>query len=105
MVSASGNYFESRPSGANDMQDSVFVITLPKDDASLSVTSGNNTQTFDVKAGANAFTVPMGPGKRSFSVSRNGAVVGGLSGGFLKDITLHHLQLQSLCGHVASWRV
>jgi hypothetical protein len=39
-------------------RDSVFVITLLKDDASLSVTSGNNTQTFDAKAVANAFTVP-----------------------------------------------
>jgi hypothetical protein len=84
---ASGNYFEGRPSGADDMQDSVFVITLLKDDASLLVTSGNNTQTFDAKAGANAFTIPMGLGKQTFSVSRNSAAIGGLSGDSLKDIT------------------
>lgn len=64
-----------------------FVITLLKDDASLSVTSSNNTQTFDAKAGANAFTVPVGLGKQSFSVSRNGAAISGLSGDALKDIT------------------
>lgn len=69
------------------MQDSVFVITLLKDDASLSVTSGNNTQTFDAKAGTNAFTVLMDLGKQSFSVSRNGAAIDGLSGDSLKDIT------------------
>lgn len=69
------------------MQDSVFVITLLKDDASLSVTSGNNTQTFDAKASTNAFTVPMDLGKQSFSVSRNGAAIDGLSGDSLKDIT------------------
>ena len=83
---AQGKYFEGRPSGADDMQDSVFVITLLEDDASLSVAFGNNTQTFDAKAGANAFAVPMGLGKQSFSVSCNGAF-GGLSGGSLKDIT------------------
>lgn len=80
----SGNYFEGRPDGADDMHDSVFVITLLKDDANLLVTSGNNTQTFDAKADANAFTVPMGLGKQSFSVNRNGAAVDGLSGDSLK---------------------
>lgn len=68
------------PSGADDTQDSVFITTILKDDASLPVTSGNNTQTFDVKVGANAFTVPTGLGKQSCFVSRNGAAVGGLSG-------------------------
>jgi hypothetical protein len=58
----------------------LLKLVLEVDDASLPVTSGNNTQTFDVKVGTNAFTVPMGLSKQSCFVSRNGAAVGGLGG-------------------------
>lgn len=87
----SGNYFHGKPNGYVDMKDSVFVVTLLTADASLSVTSGTTTQTFDVKAGANAFSVPMGIGQQKFSLTRDSKTV--LSGTSLKDI-----QDSCICG-------
>jgi Glycosyl hydrolase family 71 len=80
----SGNYFEGRPNGWEDMEDSVFVVSLLESAGTVQVTSGPNTQTFDAPAGASAFQVPMGFGPQSFSLSRNGNTV--LSGTSLKDI-------------------
>lgn len=88
---ASGNYFHGKPNGYEVMQDEVFVVTLLTADASLSVTSGDTTQTFDAKAGANAFSVPMSVGQQKFSVTRDAETI--LSGTSLKDI-----QDECICG-------
>lgn len=88
---ASGNFFIGKPNGYGDLEDSVFVVTLLTADGSLSVTSGNNTQTFDAKAGVNAFQVPMAAGQQTFSLTRDSKTV--LSGTSLKDI-----QDECICG-------
>jgi hypothetical protein len=81
----SGNYFMGRPNGWEDMQDSVFVVSLFTDDATIEVTSGNGTaQTIDAKAGASIHQVPMGVGEQSFTVTRSGTTV--FSGKSLKQI-------------------
>lgn len=90
-TNTSGNYFHGKPNGSGDMQDTVFVVTLLTDDASLSVTSGTTTKTFQAKAGANAFEVPMGVGQQTFSLTRDSEIV--LSGTSLKDI-----QSSCICG-------
>jgi hypothetical protein len=82
---ASGNYFEGIPNGWQTMDDDVYVVTLLKSSASLSATSGGNSRSFNVPAGATLNTVPAGLGKQSFAVSRNGQNV--LSGTSLMDIT------------------
>ncbi|ETN38867.1 uncharacterized protein HMPREF1541_06908 [Cyphellophora europaea CBS 101466] len=79
-----------QPDGADHMADSVFVVTLLKSDAEVTISSGDNSQTFQAKAGAFAFTVPMGLGKQTFSVARNGASVDGLSGASSRDIVDYH---------------
>lgn len=88
---SSGNYYHGRPNGYEVMQDEVFVVTLLTADASLSVTSGGTTKTFDAKAGANSFSVPMGVGQQKFSLTRDSQTV--LSGTSLKDI-----QGECICG-------
>ncbi|UKZ50342.1 hypothetical protein TrVGV298_004600 [Trichoderma virens] len=82
---ASGNYFEGIPNGWQTMDDNVYVVTLLKSPATLSVTSGGNSQSFNAPAGANIFTVPAGLGKQSFVVNRGGQNI--LSGTSLMDIT------------------
>lgn len=79
------NYFTGKPNGYDTMEDSVFVVALLKSSGSVSVTSGSNSQTFTANAGPNAFQVPMGVGKQSFSLTRNGQTI--LSGDSLKDIS------------------
>lgn len=82
---ASGNYFEGRPDGWEDMEDSVFVVALLTSAGTVTVTSGGNTQSFDAPAGASAFQVDMQVGQQSFSLSRGSQTV--LSGTSLKDIS------------------
>ena len=81
----SPNYFTGKPNGYDTTEDSVFVVALLKSDGTVSVTSGGQSQSFPAKAGANAFQVPMGTGKQSFSLTRSGQTV--LSGDSLKDIS------------------
>lgn len=80
----SGNYFIGRPDGWEAMEDAVFVVSLLKAPAKIQVTSGANSQTLEAPAGAAAFQVPMGVGKQSFSVVRDGRTV--LEGTSPKDI-------------------
>jgi hypothetical protein len=80
----SDNYFIGRPNGYQTMQDAVFVVSLFTSPASIQVSSGGNTQTFNAPAGAQAYQVPMGVGSQSFSVTRNGQTV--FSGTSLKQI-------------------
>lgn len=88
---ASGNYFHGKPNGFEIMSDEVFIVTLLTDNATLSVTSGDTTQTFEATAGANSFTVPMGVGQQKFSLTRDDETV--LSGTSLKDV-----QDECICG-------
>lgn len=88
---ASGNYFIGKPNGYQQLSDSVFVVTMLTADGSLTVTSGNNTQTFEAKAGVNTFQVDMGTGQQKFSLTRDSKTV--LSGTSLKEI-----QDECICG-------
>jgi hypothetical protein len=81
---STGNYFMGRPNGWETMEDSVFVVSLLKSPAKIQVASGNNQQTFEAKAGAQSFKIPMGIGKQSFSVVRDGKMI--LSGTSPKEI-------------------
>ena len=79
------NYFTGKPNGYDTMEDSVFVIALLKSPGTVTIISGDNTpQPFNAPAGASSWQVDMGPGKQSFSLTRNGQTV--LSGDSLKDI-------------------
>lgn len=82
---ASGNYFEGRPDGWEDMQDSVFVVAMLTSPGVVTVTSGGNTQSFNAPAGASAFQVAMQVGQQQFSLTRGGTTV--LSGVSLKNIS------------------
>lgn len=81
----SGNYFEGRPNGYQTMRDAVFVVSLLTSSGTVTVTSGQNSQTFDAPAGASAFQVRMETGKQTFSLRRNSQVV--MSSTSLKDIS------------------
>lgn len=80
-----GNFFQGLPNGADAVSDSIFVVALLTATGTVTVSSGSNTQTFDGKAGANAWAVNMGTGKQSFSLTRGGNTI--LSGTSLKDIS------------------
>lgn len=81
----SGNYFKGRPDGADSMADAVFVISLLKEAGKVVVNSGKQSKTFDAPAGATAFQVPMGVGKQTFQLVRDGKQV--LAETSLRDIT------------------
>lgn len=81
---ASGNFFAGRPNGYQSMADEVFIVTLLKSPARVTVKSGDQTATFDAPAGISAHRAPMGVGKQQFAVSRHGETF--LSGTSLKDI-------------------
>lgn len=81
----SGNYFNGKPNGWEDMQDSVFVVSLLKSAGSIEVTSGKNTKIFDAQAGASSFRLDMGVGQQKFSLTRDSKQV--FSGSSRKDIT------------------
>ncbi|KAI5460198.1 mutanase [Mariannaea sp. PMI_226] len=81
----SGNYFEGRPDGWQTMDDVVYVVSLLKSAGTVTVSSGGNTVTKNVPAGANIFTVPAGLGQQKFALTRNGASV--FSDTSLMDIT------------------
>ena len=82
---SSGNYFEGRPNGWEDMEDSVFVVSLLTAPGNVTVNSGGSTQSFNAPAGATAFQVPMAVGQQQFSLTRGSTTV--LSGVSLKDIS------------------
>ncbi|KAF1952324.1 glycoside hydrolase, partial [Byssothecium circinans] len=61
--------------GKQSLQDAVFVVALLKSAGTVTVTSGGTTNTFEAKAGAQAFQVPMAYGKQTFKLSRSGKEV------------------------------
>lgn len=79
------NYFVGRPNGADTMEDQIFVVALLTDAGTVTITSGGNTQQFQAKKGANAFTLALGTGKQSFSLARSGQTI--LSGDSLRDVS------------------
>ncbi|KAL8881909.1 MAG: hypothetical protein Q9198_000984 [Flavoplaca austrocitrina] len=79
------NFFQGRPNGADTMSDSVFVVALLKEPATVEVSSGKSKKTFTAQAGANAWAAPMGVGKQTFSLIRGGNSV--LSGTSPRDIS------------------
>lgn len=81
---ATGDFFAGRPNGYESMADEVFVVSLLKSPALVTVQSGDQSATFDAPAGISAHQAPMGVGKQQFAVSRNGQNI--LSGTSLKDI-------------------
>lgn len=81
---SSGNYFLGRPDGWQCMEDSLFVVSLLHNAASVQVNSGGLVHTYNAPAGSFAHAVPMEPGKQSFSVYRNGKTI--LGGTSLKQI-------------------
>lgn len=78
------DYYIGKPNGYQTVSDRVFVVSLLTSPGTITVTSGGNTQTFNAPAGGASFSVPMGVGQQSFSLSRGGSTV--LSGTSLKDI-------------------
>ena len=72
------------PNGINLLSDSIFVATMLKEAATLTVTSGTNAAvSIDVPAGIVTSNVTMGVGEQTFVLSRDGQTIlngtGGLS--------------------------
>lgn len=82
---ASGNYFEGRPNGWQDMADSIFVVAMLTSPGTVTIVSGSNERTFNAPAGATAFAIDMQVGQQQFFLTRNGATI--LSAVSLMDIT------------------
>jgi hypothetical protein len=87
----SGNYFEGRPNGWEDMQDSVFVVALLTSPGTVTVMSGNNVKQFSAPAGASSFQVDMQVGKQQFFLQRNNQIV-------LQAVSLHDVTDVCICG-------
>ena len=51
---STGNFFEGVPNGADAVSDSIFVVALLTEAATVQVSSGSNSKTFTGQAGANA---------------------------------------------------
>ncbi|PVI01871.1 glycoside hydrolase family 71 protein [Periconia macrospinosa] len=82
--------------GKESLRDSVFVVALLKSAGTVSVTTGSTTKTFEAKAGASAFEVPMGYGKQTFRLSRSGQDV--FSATAAKEITTKGTNLNAFVG-------
>lgn len=89
--SASGNYFQGRPDGWEDMQDSIFVVAMLTAPGIVTVMSGNNTQQFNAPAGATAFQVDMRVGQQQFFLQRGTQIV-------LQAVSLHDVTDVCICG-------
>ncbi|PQE23747.1 alpha-13-glucanase mutanase protein [Rutstroemia sp. NJR-2017a BBW] len=87
----SGNYFEGRPNGWEDMQDSVFVVALLTSPGTVTIMSGNNVKQFSAPAGASSFQVDMQVGKQQFFLQRNNQIV-------LQAVSLHDVTDVCICG-------
>ncbi|KAI8716218.1 hypothetical protein NCS52_00914900 [Fusarium sp. LHS14.1] len=79
------NYFMGRPDGWDTMEDVVYVISLLKSAGTVTITSGGNSVTKDVGAGATLIKVNAGVGKQTFTLKRGSSTV--LSDTSLMDIT------------------
>ncbi|UPK92795.1 hypothetical protein LCI18_003730 [Fusarium solani-melongenae] len=79
------NYFMGRPDGWDTMEDVVYVVSLLKSAGTVVITSGGNSVTKDVGAGATLIKVNAGVGKQTFTLKRGSSNV--LSDTSLMDIT------------------
>lgn len=82
---SSGNYFEGRPNGYEDMADSVFVVAMLTEPGTITIQSGSNIQEYNAPQGISAYQVDMQIGTQEFFLSRNGQTT--LSAQSLKDIS------------------
>jgi glucan endo-1,3-alpha-glucosidase len=75
------------PNGISMLSDSIFVATMLKSPATLTVTSGPNAPvSIEVPAGIVTSNVTMGVGNQSFSVTRNGqTILSGQGGNAVKN--------------------
>ena len=55
-----------KPTGWDQMSDSIFVVALLTSAGTVTITSGGETTSFSAPAGATAFEVPMNVGAQSF---------------------------------------
>ncbi|KAJ6050645.1 CAZyme family GH71 [Penicillium canescens] len=82
---SSGNYFIGRPDGWQQLNDSVFVVSLLTSAATVRVSSGGNVYSYEAPLGVSAKEVSMGLGPQSFAVIRGGQTI--LSGTGTTEIT------------------
>jgi hypothetical protein len=64
--------FSGDPSGANELQDKVFVSSFLTAPAELTVISGQTRQTFEVGAGVQHTSTPFAAGEQRFILRRGG---------------------------------
>ncbi|OGM43642.1 hypothetical protein ABOM_008516 [Aspergillus bombycis] len=88
---SSGNFFRGKPNGWETLQDAVFVVALLKSPATVAVSSGKNSKTFEAQTGASAFTVPMGVGQQKFAITRDGKSI-------MEDTSLKDIVDTCICG-------
>ncbi|CAA7397312.1 unnamed protein product [Spirodela intermedia] len=86
-VNAQCNDATGRPEGYQYVSDTLFVVTLLTSPAQLVVTSGGQSSTFNVAAGAVMTKVAIRAGQQSFSLKRNGLTV--LSGTSTRSFTIN----------------
>lgn len=82
---SSGNYFEGRPNGYEDMEDAVFVVAMLTEPGTITIQSGSNIQEYNAPQGISAYQVDMQVGKQQFFLARNGQTT--MSAQSLKDIS------------------
>ena len=80
------------PNGVNMLSDSIFVATMLKSPATLTVTSGSNGPvSVDVPAGIHTSNVTMGVGTQSFAVTRDSrTILSGQGGLDVKDSCIYY---------------
>lgn len=72
---ANANDYIGKPTGWDWTTDFVWAAVLATSDAVVTLTSGSNTQTFNVKAGLTKLKIANSPGGMSGTISRNGGNV------------------------------
>ncbi|KAM0425395.1 hypothetical protein ACHAPT_009452 [Fusarium lateritium] len=85
------NYFMGRPDGWDTMEDAVYVVSLFKSAGTVVVTSGGNSVTKEVPAGATLLKVNAAVGKQTFTLKRGSTTV-------LSDTSLMDISNVCACG-------
>ncbi|KAF5332372.1 hypothetical protein D9758_016956 [Tetrapyrgos nigripes] len=74
------------PDGFNTMSDNIFIVTLLMSPGTITVQTGAMVYKFKAPSGASAFSVPFQVGAQTFTLTRNGKKVQGMSATSLKEI-------------------
>jgi hypothetical protein len=74
-VAGMADALSGAPSGANELQDKVFVSCFLRAPAKLTISSGKAQQAFDLDSGVQHVSMPFAPGKQRFVLARNGATI------------------------------